>query len=145
MKRSRSSSKSHSSETTKNEPPKKVKKRVVTSSSKEAKSASTSSPKSSPAAVSRSTSTPTVPPSACKVVPTPKPPHLNRSISTAATLGSLPLYGEQLPAEGYTAVPTAAKETCAELKDVLEKVRELKKHSTGEKVSCTVSCNVLVL
>ena len=53
-------------------------------------------------------------------------------------LGSLPLYGEQLPPGRYDDIPGAAKHTCAQLKEVLTKVRDLKKSgsaSEDEKVS----------
>ena len=53
-------------------------------------------------------------------------------------LGSLPLYGEQLPHKGYDDIPSAAKHTCAQLKEVMTKVRDLKKSgsaSDDEKVA----------
>jgi hypothetical protein len=61
-------------------------------------------------------------------------------------LGSLPLYGEQLPPGGHEDVPCAAKDTCAQLKEVLTKVRDLKKSvsaSEDEKV-VFVWCEVLI-
>ena len=57
-------------------------------------------------------------------------------------LGSLPLYGEQLPPNGYDDVPGAAKHTCAQLKEVMTKVRDLKKSASAnddEKVA-SVKC-----
>ena len=46
-------------------------------------------------------------------------------------LGSLPLYGEQLPPGKYDDIPGAAKHTCAQLKEVLTKVRDLKKSGSA--------------
>ena len=43
-----------------------------------------------------------------------------------ALLGSLPLYGEELPEGGYDSIPTAARSACAELRDVLCKIHDLK-------------------
>lgn len=59
----------------------------------------------------------------------PKPHELPGS----ATLGSLPLYGEKLPEQGYTEVPVIAKQACDDLKDIFAKVREIKQ-GTGPKV-----------
>ena len=49
------------------------------------------------------------------------------------TLGSLPLYGEQLPENGFQDIPPAVQQTCTELRDVMAKVRELRQGS-GSKV-----------
>ena len=46
-------------------------------------------------------------------------------------LGSLPLYGEQLPPGKYDDIPGAAKHTCAQLREVLTKVRDLKKSGSA--------------
>ena len=62
--------------------------------------------------------------------PAPPPP---RAVEPAL-LGSLPLYGEELPDGGYDNIPTAATSACAELRDVLSKIRGLKEDSSGSKV-----------
>ena len=62
-------------------------------------------------------------------------------------LGSLPLYGEQLPRGGYDDIPGAAKHTCAQLKEVLTKVRDLKKTASAsddDKVSILYGRETLV-
>ena len=48
-----------------------------------------------------------------------------------ALLGSLPLYGEELPDGGFDNIPGAAKKACAGLRDVLGKIRELKEDASG--------------
>ena len=66
-------------------------------------------------------------------------------------LGSLPLYGEQLPPNGYDDIPRASEHTCAQLKEVMTKVRDLKKSgaaSEDEKVTfmvCEFHAGILVL
>ena len=50
-------------------------------------------------------------------------------------LGSLPLYGEELPSGGYDDIPGAAKHTCAQLKEVMTKVRDLKKNGAATEVT----------
>ena len=64
----------------------------------------------------------------------PEKPKLHE-LPDSATLGSLPLYGEKLPEQGYVEVPTIAKQTCDELKEIFAKVREIKQ-GTGPKVGC---------
>lgn len=67
-----------------------------------------------------------------KEEPPKKVRKLKPSISTPTpapaptSLGSLSLYGEQLPEKGVAGIPPAAKHTCAELKKVLVNVREFK-------------------
>lgn len=48
------------------------------------------------------------------------------SVPAPTSLGSLSLYGEQLPERAVAGIPPAAKHTCAELKKVLANVREFK-------------------
>lgn len=60
--------------------------------------------------------------------------------SEGPMLGGLPLYGEVLPQGGYAAVPTLARGACSSLRQVMEKVRDLK---AAGKVSSPV--HVLVL
>ena len=112
MKRGRVSSKSGAGDaSSKDEPPKKVKKRI--------KQAAPSTP-------TAATIVATPPSTPSSVVNQP-----SLSLPQKETkLGSLPLYGEQLPAGGYDDIPAAAKRTCAQLKEVMAKVRELKQTST---------------
>lgn len=63
------------------------------------------------------------------VLPEKPKPH---ELPGSPTLGSLPLYGEKLPDQGYPEVPVVAKQTCDELKDIFAKVREIKQ-GTGHK------------
>ena len=53
------------------------------------------------------------------------PPAPRPKVETAL-LGSLPLYGEELPDGGYDNIPTAARSACTELRDVLSKIHDLK-------------------
>ncbi|KAL5477370.1 hypothetical protein EMCRGX_G024160 [Ephydatia muelleri] len=66
-----------------------------------------------------------------KVAPVPEKPKPHE-LPGSATLGSLPLYGEKLPEQGYAEVPIIAKQTCDELKEIFAKVREIKQ-GTGPK------------
>lgn len=68
-----------------------------------------------------------------KVAPVPEKPKPHE-LPGSATLGSLPLYGEKLPEQGYAEVPIIAKQTCDELKEIFAKVREIKQ-GTGPKVN----------
>ena len=67
-----------------------------------------------------------------KEEPPKKVRKLKPSISTPTpapaptSLGSLSLYGEQLPEKGIAGIPPAAQHTCAELKKVLVNVKEFK-------------------
>ena len=99
------------------------------------------------AAPSTSTSTATAP----AVVATP-PSVPSPTVNTPTTLslftpqketklGSLPLYGEQLPPGSYDDIPGAAKHTCSQLKEVMTKVRDLKRGGSAgdnEKVAFVV-------
>ena len=64
-----------------------------------------------------------------KAVPAPPPPKVEPSL-----LGSLPLYGEELPDGGYDNIPVSAKGACAELRDVLSKIHDLNDEGSGSKV-----------
>ena len=66
-----------------------------------------------------------------KAAPAPPPPPPKVE---PALLGSLPLYGEELPDGGYDNIPTTAKSACAQLRDVLGKIRGLKEDTAGSKV-----------
>lgn len=114
MKRGRASSKSGSSAgdaASKDEPPKKVKKRI-----KQTVAAAVSATSTATNVVSTPPSTPG------SVVSQPSLTQPQKETK----LGSLPLYGEQLPGGGYEEIPGAAQRTCAQLKEVMTKVRELK-------------------
>lgn len=39
--------------------------------------------------------------------------------------GSLPLHGEELPAGGFSYIPTSTKLTCDKIREVLGKIRDL--------------------
>lgn len=69
-----------------------------------------------------------------KVKATPAPPPPPPPKPEPALLGSLPLYGEELPDGGYDKIPVAAKTACAELRDVLSKIRTAKDDGAGSKV-----------
>lgn len=62
-----------------------------------------------------------------------EPPRKVKRVKSAAptTLGSLPLHGEQLPDNGSEDIAPAAKRTCAQLKEVFERVRELKQANSA--------------
>ena len=113
MKRARASSKSSVGDASnKDEPPKKAKKKikqVVPSTQSAATIVAT--PPSTPSSVVNQPSL-SLPPKKTK-------------------LGSLPLYGEQLPAGGYDDIPVAVKRTCAQLKEVMTKVCELKQSTSA--------------
>ena len=74
----------------------------------------------------------------------PPPPKKVRKVKAAvavvarkepAVLGSLPLYGEELPDGGFDNIPLAAKEACKGLKEVLSKIRAMEGDlSPGAKV-----------
>ena len=61
-----------------------------------------------------------------KAVPAPTQPVPPPRSAEPALLGSLPLYGEELPDGGYENIPPAAKRACAELRDVFRKIHELR-------------------
>ena len=112
MKRGRTSGKSGSGDaSSKEEPPKKVKKRIKQSAAPSTSAATVvATPPSTPGSVVNQPSL---------------------SLPQKETkLGSLPLYGEQLPAGGYDDIPGIAQCTCAQLKEVMTKVRELKRNSS---------------
>lgn len=52
--------------------------------------------------------------------------------TTPTSLGSLPLYGEQLPENGFQDIPPAVQQTCEELREVMAKVRDLRQSSGGK-------------
>lgn len=66
------------------------------------------------------------PPKKVRKVKAAVPPPAPRPKVETALLGSLPLYGEELPDGGYDNIPTAARSACAELRDVLSKIRDVK-------------------
>lgn len=113
MKRGRASSKSSAGDTSsKDEPPKKAKKKIK---------------QTVPSSQTAATIITTPPSTPSSVVNQP-----SLSLPQKETkLGSLPLYGEQLPAGGYDDVPVAAKRTCAQLKEVMSKVREIKQSTSA--------------
>lgn len=103
MKRGRSASKSTSSDSgVKDEPTKKQKKRIKVPAAQ----SSVSVPLSSPVQL--------------------KPP------KSCAKLGSLPMYGEQIPEDGFDSIPKLAEKTCSEIRTVMLKVKEIK--SAGDRV-----------
>lgn len=115
MKRSRTSSSSRSVENvasgSKDEPPKKVAKKRVKSV--------TQSP------VNQNASEPQPPAPVVKHSPRP---------NSASKLGSLPMYGEDLPDEGYASIPKLAEKVCGNLKAVMDQVKDCKLRG-GSKVS----------
>ena len=119
MKRSRNSSKSSESvgAGNKDEPPKKLKKRVKSV---------TQSPASQNVSEVQQPA----------VLPTPAVKHSPRP-NSASKLGSLPMYGEDLPDEGYASVPKLAEKVCGNLRVIMEKVKELKAKG-GSRVSCYI-------
>lgn len=114
MKRSRTVSKSTESVSSgKDEPPKKIAKKRV-------KSAAQPQVDSSPV-VRTPISTPIIKPG------TP--------FNSASKLGSLPMYGEHLPEDGYDSIPALAERTCDNLRVIMAKIRDAKlKCSGGSKV-----------
>ena len=62
-------------------------------------------------------------PAAAPPPPTPPPPPPSKP-PQPSVLGSLPLYGEELPEDGYEKIPAAAKLVCIELKDTLRKIHD---------------------
>jgi hypothetical protein len=69
-----------------------------------------------------------------KAAPAPPPPPAPPpKRAEPAVLGSLPLYGEELPDGGYDNIPAAAKSACAELRDVFRKIHDLKEGSPENK------------
>ena len=72
-----------------------------------------------------------------KAAPAPPPPPPKVE---PALLGSLPLYGEDLPEGGYDNIPVAAKNACADLRDVLSKISDLE---GGSEVGTYWSINLL--
>ena len=68
--------------------------------------------------------------------PEEPPPKKVRKVKAAVPpkvelLGSLPLYGEELPDGGFDNIPSAAQKACAGLRDVLGKIRELKEDASS--------------
>ena len=131
MKRGRSSSKASVSgdASSKEEPPKKVKKRIK----------QVSSSTSAPALITSTPSTPAVstPPSTPSASVVNQPP--SRTPPRETKLGSLPLYGEQLPSGGYDDIPGASKRICEQLKEVMTKVRETKKNNASSEDEKVIS------
>lgn len=113
MKRGRSASKS-TDNAAKEEPPKKVqKKRLRTQSSLSCNTLIAVNP--NPGVVQL------------------KPP------KSCVKLGSLPMYGEQVPEKGYDSVPGLAEKTCDDIRTVMAKIRELKSIA-GNGVSAVMVC-----
>ena len=77
----------------------------------------------------QSTETPEEPPPKkvrkVKAAVTPQAPRPKVALEPAL-LGSLPLYGEELPDGGYDNIPASARSACDALRDVLSKIHELK-------------------
>jgi len=48
-------------------------------------------------------------------------------------LGSLPMYGEQIPEGGFDYVPNLAEKSCSDIKAIMLKIKEIK--SVGNQVS----------
>ena len=69
-----------------------------------------------------------------KVKAAPAPPAPAPQPREPALLGSLPLYGEELPDGGYDNIPAAARKTCAALRDTLCKIHRLKENGPESKV-----------
>ena len=70
-----------------------------------------------------------------KAAPAPPPPPAPPpKPAEPALLGSLPLYGEELPDGGYDNIPTAAKTACAVLREVFRKIHDLKEGGPESKV-----------
>ena len=113
MKRSRTSSKSAEGvvPSSKDEPPKKVAKKRIKSSTQ-----------SSPQSASQSSSS----------VPTPFIVKPSKAPNSATKLGSLPMYGEELPDNGHAAIPKWAKNTCDNLRLIMGKIRELKSNEVSK-------------
>ena len=61
-----------------------------------------------------------------KATPAPPPPARPPRSAEPALLGSLPLYGEELPDGGYDNIPSVARRACAELRDVFRKIHDSK-------------------
>ncbi len=116
MKRSRNNSKSSENIGTgnKDEPPKKIAKKRVKSVTQSPVTQNTSELQS-PAAV------------------VPVKQH-NIRPNSASKLGSLPMYGEHLPDEGYASIPKLAEKVCGNLRVFMEKIKELKPKG-GSRVS----------
>ena len=105
MKRARSVSKSAESVSSKDEPPKKVsKKRVKPIAQSQCQSTDTSTVVSTPTSLVK----PGVP------------------LHSVPKLGSLPMYGEHLPEDGYVSIPTHAETTCDNLRVVMANIRDCK-------------------
>ena len=60
------------------------------------------------------------------------------------SLGSLPLFGERVPQNGYTDVPSLAQTTCDEIRAVINHVNELKQTPESSKVSPCRRCHKLM-
>ena len=69
-----------------------------------------------------------------KAAAAPPPPAPPPKPAEPALLGSLPLYGEELPDGGYDNIPASAKSACAELRDVFRKIHHLKEAEPESKV-----------
>ena len=63
------------------------------------------------------------------------PPFVPPTRENGGMLGGLPLYGELLPADGYTSVPVAARETCKRLADIILSVKDMKSGESNSTVS----------
>ena len=122
MKRARNSTTNKSTDsvvTGKDEPPKKVSKKRIKPSTQSSSPQSTATTVQPPAVV-------------------PKPGHSPPS-NSVLKLGSLPMYGEDVPKNGYATVPKLAESTCDNLRSIMGKIKEFKTKG-GVKVSwCTLT------
>lgn len=59
--------------------------------------------------------------------------------SEGPMLGGLPLYGELLPQGGYAGLPNLARSACSSLRQVMEKVRDMKDAGKVSQTSARVS------
>lgn len=64
-----------------------------------------------------------------------RPPFVPPTRENGGMLGGLPLYGELLPAEGYSSVPVAARDTCKSLADIILSVKDMKSGESSSTVS----------
>ena len=74
------------------------------------------------------------PPKKVRKAKAPPTPHIAPKAVESCLLGSLPLYGEELPDGGYDSIPSAARTACAELRDTLRKIHDLKNADPENKV-----------
>lgn len=129
MKRARSISKSSENvvSSSKDEPPKKVAKKRLKSVNPQGHS---DPALSSPAVAINVPAAPVV-----HVKPGP-------TLNSASILGSLPMYGEHLPSEGYVSIPKFAEKTCDNLRVIMAKLKDFKmKGSTKVSLRHSISEN----